>query len=71
VLDTGAMISIISERVCNKFIEAGIVTLQFPVSNVVLRSAFGTRSERVKKQASIEYKIGGVTFEFVFLICNR
>jgi hypothetical protein len=68
-LDTGAQGSIISERVYNKLIYAGVRTIELAVQGAVLLKALGGRTRRIKKQAYLEFRLGEDLFGYVFLIC--
>jgi hypothetical protein len=48
---------------------ADIPTL--PLENVILVTAFGKRSDRVKKQAMMEFTIGRDLFEVNFVIFSQ
>jgi hypothetical protein len=71
ILDTGAEKSIIAEGFYHRLIESGLPTLQLPVENVVLITAFGSKTRRVTKQMYVEFSIGEDNFEHVFLICPQ
>jgi hypothetical protein len=49
ILNSGAQGSIISERVYNKLIYAGVSTMELAVQGAVLLNAFGERTRRIKK----------------------
>jgi hypothetical protein len=51
ILDTGAQVTIMSERVYDKLIVAGVTTLELAVQNVLLLNAFGSKMKRIKRQA--------------------
>jgi hypothetical protein len=57
-LDSGSEKSIISEKIYDKLIEAGVPILELSLQNVVLVIAFGNRTRRIRKQAYLEFKIG-------------
>jgi predicted aspartyl protease len=67
ILDTGAEISLMPERIFENLLAKGIRASQLPVVNGVLVNAFG-RSKRIKRQALIEFEIYGVSYEQVFMI---
>jgi predicted aspartyl protease len=51
--------------------EDGVELLTLPVSNVILASAFGAKSSRVKKQALISFKIDNQEYEVVTLVASK
>jgi hypothetical protein len=59
---------LIAEKVYDQLIGAGMTIPVLPLENVALVSAFRTRTRRIKKQALLEFCIGGDRFESVFLI---
>jgi hypothetical protein len=63
ILDTGAQASILLERVYNDLVTAGVEILVLPIQNVVLISAFGSKTKRIKNQAFLEFKLGEDVFE--------
>jgi hypothetical protein len=71
ILDTGAQASILSERVYNDLVTAGVEILVLPIQNVVLISAFGSKTKRIKNQAFLEFKLGEDVFEHVLLISSQ
>ena len=58
----------INERVYEELIRTAIQPLTLPLSGVVLITAFGKKSNRIKNQALLEVQIGEDKFESVFLI---
>jgi hypothetical protein len=68
ILDTGSDANILTERVYDQLIEAGVTIPTSPLEGVVLITAFGKRTRRIKKQALLEFYIGEDKFESVFLI---
>ena len=68
VLDTGAEIPLMPERVFEDLLAKGLRAPQLPVVNGALITAFGSRSKRIKRQALIEFKIDGVSYEQVYMI---
>jgi hypothetical protein len=71
IVDTGAQASILSERVYNDLVTAGVEILVLPIQNVVLISAFGSKTKRIKNQAFLEFKLGKDVFEHVLLISSQ
>lgn len=68
VLDTGAEISLMPERIFEDLLAKGLRVPQLPVVNGALITAFGSRTKRIKRQALIEFEIDGVSYEQVFMI---
>jgi hypothetical protein len=62
VLDTGAKISLMPERIFEDLLAKGLKAPQLPVVNGALITAFGNRTKRIKRQALIEFKINGVSY---------
>jgi hypothetical protein len=42
-----------------------------PVENVVLVTAFGKRSKRIRHQALIDFSVGSDAFESVFMVSSQ
>jgi hypothetical protein len=53
IFDSGSDLSLISQEVYNKLISANIQVPVLPVENVVLVTAFGRKSKRIKQQVLI------------------
>jgi hypothetical protein len=70
-LDTGAEISLMSERIFEDLLAKGLRATQLPVVNAALINAFGNRTKRIKRQALIEFQIDGVSFEQMFMIASN
>jgi predicted aspartyl protease len=68
VLDTGAEIFLIPEKIFKDLIAKGVKAPQLPVVNGALTTAFGNKTERIRRQALIEFEIDGVKYEHVFMI---
>jgi hypothetical protein len=66
ILDSGSDVNLLSERVCDRLIETGVGIPILPVEGVLLVTAFGRRSERIRRQASVEFSLGQDTFETIF-----
>jgi hypothetical protein len=62
--DTGCQCSIISEELYNKFKARGLHSLELPTQNVVLKSAFTSRTKRVRTQPSSD-AIAGVMGKYI------
>jgi hypothetical protein len=71
ILDSGSEVNLISQEVYEKLTTAGINIPVLPVENVVLVTAFGKRSNRIRIQAYIEFKIGSDQFEQVFMVSSQ
>jgi hypothetical protein len=68
ILDSGSEVNLLSGSNYEKLIKAGIKAPELPLENVVLVTAFGKRSQRIRRQALIEFTIGNDLFEGVFMI---
>jgi hypothetical protein len=68
ILDSGSEVNLISEGIYEKLTQSGVKLPTLPVEHVVLVTAFGKRSRRIKQQALVEFAIGHDLFESVFLI---
>lgn len=68
ILDSGAQVSVISERVYNKLLRTGMDVMNLPINNVVLLNAFGGKTSRIKKQVYLEFTMGSGVFEHIFLV---
>ena len=68
VLGTGEEISLLPERIFEDLLAKGFRAPQLPVVNGALITAFGNRKKRIKRQALIEFEIGGVSYEQVFVL---
>jgi hypothetical protein len=51
--------------------EAGVEIPILPVEGVVLVTAFGRRSKRIRRQALLEFEIGQDVFETILLVSPR
>jgi hypothetical protein len=71
VIDSGSEISLISYDVYDKLIKAGTRLLVLPVEGVVLVTAFGKKSDRIKTQVYLEFTIGTDRFEHVFMVSSQ
>jgi hypothetical protein len=49
ILDTGSDANILTERLYDQLIEAGVTIPTLPLEDVVLITAFGKRTRRIKK----------------------
>jgi hypothetical protein len=67
ILDTGCEINLLAGSVHEKLIKFGVDVPTLLLENVTLVTAFGQKSNRIKKQAMIEYAIGSNLFESNFL----
>jgi hypothetical protein len=68
ILDTGSEVNLLYEWVYIKIINSGINILTWPLEGVMLITAFGKRSNKVRKQAMVEFTIGEGKFEGVFMV---
>jgi hypothetical protein len=68
ILDTGSEINLLTENVYLGLKESGIEIPTLPVESVVLITAFGKKSNKIRKQALVEFSLGKDEFEANFLI---
>jgi hypothetical protein len=66
--DTGSEVSVISEKLYDQLVLEGIPTYEIGINNAVLITAFGKRTEWLKKQEYLEFAIGQDVFRNVFLV---
>lgn len=71
ILDSGSEVNLMSERVYEKLIETGLQVPTLPVEGVVLVTAFGRRSKRIRRQALIEFSMGRDVFETIVLVAPQ
>jgi hypothetical protein len=67
ILDTGSQVSVLSNDIFLQLKLRGPI-MELPAQSVVLMSAFGNKTSRVKRQALISFTINGDEFENNFLI---
>jgi type III secretory pathway lipoprotein EscJ len=63
--------SFLNRSTIDRLVAVGVETLEIPIINVVLKSAFGQRTDRIKKQVYLEFELAGEVFEHVLLLCSR
>ena len=68
ILHSGSEVNLLSERAYEKLIGTGLAILTLPVEGVILVTAFGGRSKRIRQQALVEFSIGQDVFETIFLV---
>jgi hypothetical protein len=68
LIDTGCEISIMNEHIYKGFRHEGLKCLELPAQNINLVSAFSRKSNRIKKQALLYFKIGNVTVNQIVLL---
>jgi hypothetical protein len=68
---SGSEVNLLSERAYEKLTQSGIDIPVLPVEHVVLVTAFGKRSKRIRRQALIEFTVGKDLFESVFMISSQ
>jgi hypothetical protein len=66
ILDSGSEVNLLAESVYEKLIKSGIELPILPVQSVVLVTAFGKKSKRIRYQTLIDFMIGEDPFESVF-----
>jgi hypothetical protein len=71
ILDSGSEVNLLSERAYEKLIQSGVEIPVLPVEHVVLVTAFGKRSKRIKQQALSEFTVGNYRFESVFMVSSQ
>jgi hypothetical protein len=67
ILDSGSEVNLLAASVYEKIIKSGIELPILPVQGVVLVTAFGKKSKRIRYQTLIDFVIGEDPFESVFL----
>jgi hypothetical protein len=68
ILDCGSEVNLLSERAYDKLIETCVGIPILPVEGVVLVTAFGRRSKRIRRQALLQFSLGRFVFEPIFLV---
>jgi hypothetical protein len=71
IIDTGCQTSIISEDMFNELISKGVPSLQLPAQHVMLVSAFGGKSKRIRRQVMLELEFENNRIDHVFLISGQ
>jgi hypothetical protein len=60
LIDTGCELSIVNEHLYNRLRHEGLKCLELPTQHVNLLGAFNKKSNRVKRQAMMDIRIGDV-----------
>jgi hypothetical protein len=68
LIDTGCEMSIIKEHLYNGFRRKGLKCLELPAQNINLVSAFNKKSNRIMKQALLNFNLGNVTLNQIVLL---
>jgi hypothetical protein len=68
ILDSGSDVKLLAHDIYDKLINSGIHILTLHLQNVILVTAFGKKTNRVRKQAMIAFTIGTKMFESNFFI---
>jgi hypothetical protein len=71
IVDSGSEVNLISQEIYERLTEAGNTIPVLPVENVVLVTAFGKKSNRIRLQAFLEFTVGDDVFEEVFMVSPR
>jgi hypothetical protein len=71
ILDSGSEVNLISQEIYEQLTKAGTNIPVLPVENIVLVTAFGRRSNRIRIQAYVEFTIGADRFEQVFMVSSQ
>ena len=71
IIDTGSQVSVLSYGIYRKLKLQREPMQELPVQSVVLMSAFGNKTSRVRKQVLIPFRISDCEFENNFLICPQ
>jgi hypothetical protein len=71
IIDSGSEVNLISQEIYERLTQAGNAIPVLPVENVVLVTAFGKKSKRIRLQAFLEFKLGDDVFEEVFMVSPR
>jgi hypothetical protein len=70
ILDSASEVNLLSESIYEKLLKAGVEVPELPLENVVFMTAFGKRSNRIRRQA-LEFTVDKDLFEGVFMITPR
>jgi hypothetical protein len=68
ILDSGSEVNLLSEVIYEELSKSGLGVPVLPVENVVLVTAFGRKSKRIRQQVLIDFTVGQDSFESVFMI---
>jgi hypothetical protein len=68
LIDTGCELSIMNEHLYNRLRHEGLKCLELPTQHVNLLSAFNKKSNRIKRQAMMDIKIGDVNINQIVLL---
>jgi len=68
LIDTGCELSIMNEHLYNRLRHEGLKCLELPTQHINLLSAFSKKSNRIKKQATLEVNIGNVKVNQIVLL---
>jgi hypothetical protein len=68
ILDSGSEVNLLAQSIYDRLLDSGMDVPTLLLENFVLATAFAERSNRVKKQAMIEFSIGKDLFEVNFFI---
>jgi hypothetical protein len=68
ILDSGSNANLLAQSIYDKLVNSGIDIPTLPLENVILVTAFGKKSNRVKKQAWITFTVGTEMFETNFFV---
>jgi len=68
LLDTGSVISAISEQVFGPLERFHVVILSFPCTGARVAEAFKGKQKKIKRQMALRFMIGRVEFVFEFLL---
>jgi hypothetical protein len=71
ILDSGNEDNLLSERIYEEPTNSDVNIPVLPVEHVVLVTAFGKHSKRIKQQALMEFATGNDLFESVFIISSQ
>jgi hypothetical protein len=71
IADSGAEISLMSEKMYEELTLAGLPTLELPIEGAILINSLGTRCKGIKKQVLLHFTLGTDGFEQNFLVCSK
>ena len=71
ILDTGCEHCLMSQDLYNKLRNNGMRNLELPVQDTKLVRAFNDRARKVKTQAMLTLKFGGIRVDQIFLVAPR
>jgi hypothetical protein len=68
IVDSGSEVNLLSDRVYEQLAKVGLEIPVLPVENIILVTAFGKRSKRIRRQALLEFSISHDVFQTTLVI---